>query len=149
MDKKTNKISNQPYLVESLKQWEWRFRKIPPKEMKKQLVWHELNDPTNQIVHVVTSIYQMHSFVYENLNRASWNQEDDKIDTLGPFSFCLSQILRGEASNRRQDSQAIEFKKKLFKEVTKSKKGKIKKVKDRTYGHTLYRGYRMKPEELD
>lgn len=91
----------------------------------------------------------MHSFVYETLNRASWNHEDDKIDTLGPFSFCLSQILRGEASNQRKDVQAIEFKKLLFKEVTKSKKGKIKKVKGRTYGTTLYRGYKMRLEELD
>ena len=37
----------------------------------------------------------------------------------------------------------------LYKEVTKSKKNKFKKVKDRTYGTTLFRGYKMRPEELD
>ena len=67
----------------------------------------------------------METFVYSSVNRGSFNNENDIIDTLGPFSYALSAILRGDASARRRDSDKIKsFREKLYFPMSSSDKMK-------------------------
>ena len=47
----------------------------------------------------------MDLFVYREINKASREKDESKIDTLGPYSFCLAEILRGSASSKRRDNK--------------------------------------------
>ena len=85
--------------------------------MDKQIEWWQLDNPDSGIVKVITYIYQMNTFVCHNANLGSWQKDESKIDTLGAYSHCLAEIIRGKASQNRKDEEAKDFKKYLFKEA--------------------------------
>ena len=73
----------------------------------------------------------METFIYETLNNASRNQENNKINSLGPLSKALATIVAGAECRRPVDNQSLP---------------KYKYSEGEWL--TLYRGLKLTPDEI-
>ena len=61
-------------------------------------------DPTNPIIQNIFYMYTMESWFYKAVNSAGRTKDVSKIDTLGPYAWALTVILKGgEVLGRKDD----------------------------------------------
>ena len=59
-----------------------------------------MKDPDSEITKLVLLIYSMETFIPYELNRASRDKDQSKIQTLGPFACILKYIIESANANR-------------------------------------------------
>ena len=52
-----------------------------------------LDDHSHKVTKFLLYLHTMETFIYKELKNASINQDDERIETLGPYAMCLSYIL--------------------------------------------------------
>lgn len=57
---------------------------------------------------VILYIYSMETFLPQLIDDASWNRDETRIDTLGPFVLALHEIVY-RANNKRHDVMRGQF----------------------------------------
>ena len=92
-------------------------------ELDKPLTPKILSVPTSNIARHILYLYSMESFIYPELNKASREKDQSKIQFYGAFAAALSYIIYSANPNR----------------VSQKLEGTT----------TLFRGLKLKPDELD
>ena len=67
-----------------------------------QIDEYMLNDANNQVTKAIMYLYSMETFIYTAINRASRNQDETKVRTLGPYAVLLAQIVYGAEEKRER-----------------------------------------------
>ena len=62
-----------------------------------------LSDANNDITKAIMYLYSMETFIYTAINRATREQDESKVRTLGPYAVLLAQVLYGAQQNRDQN----------------------------------------------
>ena len=75
--------------------------------LEEEIDRNALSDPDNQITMNILYIYSMESFICKMINDATRNQDETKIQTLGPFAAVLTQILSLAYANT-EEAQKIQ-----------------------------------------
>ena len=87
--------------------WEIIFECSNFGPLEEEIDRNALSDPDNQITMNILYIYSMESFICKMINDATRNQDETKIQTLGPFAAVLTQILSLAYANT-EEAQKIQ-----------------------------------------
>ena len=73
--------------------WDWLFEIGDLGNINKPLTCSILSNPHHKFTQRIMYLYSMESFIYEDLNRASRNKDQSKIQYYGAFAAALSYII--------------------------------------------------------
>jgi hypothetical protein len=76
------------------------FAKVKVDDRDAPLNFDDIILPDNPVNQLILYIYTLETFLFGELNNASRNADETKIDTLGPYARILSQILLNSSSKR-------------------------------------------------
>lgn len=81
--------------------WRAIFEAAELDDIYEEISWQSLKDPKSKVTKLVLFLYSMETFIPYELNRASREQDQSKVHTLGPFACLLKFIIESANANRR------------------------------------------------
>ena len=105
------------------------FDHIPDKDRDIPLTEEILKDPTHPVPSLLTYLYTLDLFLFQELNKGSKEGDMAKVDTLGPYAAAFGEVITYAAMKRT--------------DLDTNLKQKIEKD-----GILLYRGTGLKPVQL-
>jgi len=73
-------------------------------EMNKPLTTKILSNPDHKFVKLILYIYSMQTFIFSEINWASRNKDNSKIEFYGPLASALGYIIHSASSRRNNKS---------------------------------------------
>ena len=108
MELSMGEISQQKHFLEAranlTKSWEELLAHTNTQDRDAPLPDDFYEDPDSPVVATLVFLYQMQSYVYEELNRACRYKDTSKLPTLGPYAYALGYII-GNTQGYRKDKE--------------------------------------------